>query len=192
MTRPAARGARVTSYLPLPPAGVRKEFDDALRTARLAEAARLDAIAGIRDAQSLRLATLRDELRPLVAAEPRLVPFVQLALMTEDPPRLWIDLVTSVAMEPDTRLYRLELDYPTGRVIALETGDRDEMRRRIVAVLAHRVIERERAALGTIPVADSRRDRHSTAALILAWLAGFSLGVLALLTLGVWLSKSLI
>ena len=193
MARPAARGCvHVSSHLPLPPGGVRKEFDEALREARLAEAARLDGIANIRDAQTLRLAALRDELRPLAAGEPRLAPFVQLSMMSEDPPRLWIDLVTSVAMEPGSRLYRLELDYPTGRVIVLETEDRDEMRRRVVQVLAHRVIERERAALGTLLSGDRSANRHSTAALILAWLAGFSLGVLALFTLGVWLAKPLI
>lgn len=180
----------MSSSLPLPPSAVRTEFETALARARMAQSAQLDAIGDIRDAQSLRLTVLRDDLKPLVESEPRLSSFARLVLMTEDePPRLWIDLVTSVTMEARSRAYRIEVDYPDGRAVALESDDRGEVRRRIVELLAHRLIERERVTAARLPRGDSAKPASFNGVLLLAWLAGFTMGALALLAAGVALLK---
>ena len=52
----------------------------ALHRARLAEAAHFDAVIDIRDAQTLRLQVLKDELAPVVSAHKDLGDFISLAL----------------------------------------------------------------------------------------------------------------
>src|SRR5262245_42341701 len=94
----------------------RNELDGALRRARLAEAAHFEATLDIRDAQTLRLQVLKDELQPLVTSRPEAEAFFELALVPGDPPRLWLDFITSVVMAPDPRTYRLIEDSHAGRL----------------------------------------------------------------------------
>lgn len=82
-------------------------LNGALRQARLAEAAHFEAVLDIRDAQTLRLQVLKDDLAPAVLANVEAASFIDLALVPGDPPRLWVDLITSVVMAPDPRTYRL-------------------------------------------------------------------------------------
>ncbi len=77
--------------------GLRSE----LRAARLAEAAHFEAALHLRDAKSIRLQLLKDDLMPSVAASPLARDLFDLALIPGEPPRLWIDLITHVEMEPD-------------------------------------------------------------------------------------------
>ena len=104
------------------------EHDDlsgALRKARLAEAAHFEAVLGIKDSKSLRLQVLKDELIPVIAATPEAAHVFDLALVPGEPPRLWIDLISFVEMEPDYRTTacsrttkeaaRRYLKPPTGR-----------------------------------------------------------------------------
>ena len=89
------------------------EHDDlsgALRKARLAEAAHFEAILGIKDSKSLRLQVLKDDLAPVIAATPEAANIFDLALVPGEPPRLWVDLISFVVMEPDYRTYRLQQD----------------------------------------------------------------------------------
>ncbi|MGE0007295.1 MAG: hypothetical protein AB7S92_17105 [Parvibaculaceae bacterium] len=154
----------------------------------MAEAAHFEAVLDIRDAQTLRLQVLKDELAPLVLAHNEAASFVDLALVPGDPPRLWIDLITSIVMAPDPRTYRLVQDGQAGRLTLLETADSREMIERVKQHIAHRLIAREREKTG----AGEPRPRltgHSTSALILAWLSGFSIGVLALFVAGVLLAR---
>jgi hypothetical protein len=160
----------------------------ALRQARLAEAAHFEAVLDIRDAQTLRLQVLKDDLLPMVEANAEAAAFVDLALVPGDPPRLWIDLVSSVVMAPDPRTYRLVQDGPTGRQTLLETGERTEMIEKVKQHVAHRLVAREREKLG-VPAPKPTIVGHSTAALVLAWLSGFSIGVLALFVTGVLISR---
>jgi hypothetical protein len=160
----------------------------ALRQARLAEAAHFEAVLDIRDAQTLRLQVLKDELAPDILANVEASSFIDLALVPGDPPRLWVDLITSVVMAPDPRTYRLVQDGSGGRQTLLETADRAEMIGRIKQHIAHRLITRERektAAAPPKPVVIG----HSTGALILAWLSGFSIGALALFVAGILISR---
>lgn len=156
-------------------------LSEALREARIKEAAHFDAVTEIRDAQTLRLYALKqDLLQGLEAGLPK-SGFVEITLLGGDPPRLWIDLISSVLMAPDPRTYRFELDTQNGREVLLETRDREEMARTIITHLAHRMIARERASAGLHMPGKPALNGYSGASLTLAWLSGFALGIFALL-----------
>lgn len=163
-------------------------LNGALRQARLAEAAHFEAVLDIRDAQTLRLQVLKDELAPAILANAEAASFVDLALVPGDPPRLWIDLITSIVMAPDPRTYRLVQDGPGGRQTLLETADRVEMVDRVKQHIAHRLIAREREKTG-IKAQGPKLLGYSTGALVLAWLSGFSIGVLGLFIAGILISR---
>jgi hypothetical protein len=154
-------------------------FDEALRQARLAEAAHYEAVLGIKDAKSLRLQVLKDDIAAVIAHSPEARQMFDLALVPGEPLKLWIDLITFVVMEPDYRTYRLVQDTQAGRDILHETADRPEMVERLKQHMAHRIIARERQMAATLPA--GQRAGFSASALILAWLSGFVLGILALL-----------
>jgi hypothetical protein len=168
-------------------AGERKDLDDALRQARVKEAAHFEATLDIRDAQTLRLQVLKDDLAPIVAARRESQEFFDLTLIPGDPPRLWLDLITSVVMAPDPRTYRLVEDSHEGRSTLFETKEREEMVERIRQQMAHRLIARARRMAA--PAAEPRRAGYSAGALILSWLSGFTLGILALFVAGILLAR---
>jgi hypothetical protein len=169
-------------------AGERKVFDDALRQARVKEAAHFEATADIRDAQTLRLQVLKDDLVPIAASRRESQDFFDLTLIPGDPPRLWLDLITSVVMAPDPRTYRLVEDSQAGRTTLFETKERAQMVERIRQQMAHRLIARAR--LMAAPTGqEAKRPGYSTGALILSWLSGFTLGILALFVAGILLSR---
>jgi hypothetical protein len=160
----------------------------ALRQARLAEAAHFEAVLDIKDAQTLRLQVLKDDLVPVIKSNADAASFVDLALVPGDPPRLWIDLITAIVMAPDPRTYRLVQDAPGGRQTLLETNDRGEMVEKVKQHVAHRMVAREREKAG-VAAPKPMLIGHSTAALVFAWLSGFSIGILALFVAGILLSR---
>jgi hypothetical protein len=168
-----------------PPGG---RMDAALRSARLAEAAHFEALMNIRDAATLRLQVLKDDLEPIVQSRREADGFFDLALVPGEPPRLWIDMVAYVVMVPDPRTYRFCQDTAGGQRVLLETTDRAEVADRITAYVAHRVIDRQRHLAE--PVSDLRpaRRAYGWGALLLAWLSGFSLGVLVVVLITLWLA----
>ena len=93
----------------------------------------------------------------------------------------------SVVMAPNPRTYRLVQDSQAGRETLFETQDRGEMVACIRQHMAHRLINRARhmarAPAGTL------RSGYSAGALVLSWLSGFTLGVLALFVMGILLSR---
>jgi hypothetical protein len=163
-------------------------LNGALRQARLAEAAHFEAVLDIRDAQTLRLQVLKDDLAPAVLANADAAAFVDLALVPGDPPRLWIDLITSVVMAPDPRTYRLVQDGRAGRQTLLETADRVEVADRIKQQIAHRLIAREREK-SSIAASKPASTGYSTSALVFVWLSGFTIGVLALFVAGILIAR---
>src|SRR6266540_3241487 len=64
-----------------PAASESTELDEALRQARLKEAAHFEAALDIRDAQTLRLQVLKDDLAPIVASRRQAQEFFDLALI---------------------------------------------------------------------------------------------------------------
>ncbi|MFO1090485.1 MAG: hypothetical protein U1E46_13010 [Hyphomicrobiales bacterium] len=155
-----------------------QDFAQALRRARLAQAAHFDALMDIRDAQTLRLKALRDDLEDVLKGRREGTnDFIDLALVPGDPPRLWIDLVTYVVMQPTPRSYRLLQDRQSGKEILFETEDRAAMLSRITEFVAHRLVDRERVLVATGGI--KTEPGYSTAALILAWISGFAVGIVA-------------
>ena len=101
---------------------------------------------------------MKDELAPIILANAEAASFVDLALVPGDPPRLWIDLITSIVMAPDPRTYRLVQDGQSGRQTLLETADRQEMIDKVKQHIAHRLVAREREKRG-VAAAKPRRCR---------------------------------
>lgn len=159
----------------------------ALRQARLAEAAHAEAVMGLRDAKSIRLQLLKDDLQPIVSGNRDAVDLFDLALIPGDEPRLWIDLVSYAVMEPDPRTYRLIEDRQSGREILLESEDRTVLVERIRQLMAHRIVVRQRMApVAPAPVLPAG---YSAASLILAWLSGLALGALGLLAIALYVGR---
>lgn len=155
---------------------------EALRQARLAEAAHYDAALNLRDAKSIRLQLLKDDLAAAAAAG-----HFDLALAPGDPPRLWIDLITSVVMEPDPRTYRLQQDGEAGREILFESSDRASMAEAVKRHMAHRMVARERLKVAV--VSPPPPAGYSTASLILAWLSGLTFGALVLMSAAIYIGR---
>jgi hypothetical protein len=162
------------------------DLSSALRKARLAEAAHFEAVQSLTDSKSLRLQVLKDDLAPLVAATPDAVTLFDLALVPGETPRLWVDLISSVVMEPDYRTYRLCQDSDAGRQTLFETANRGEMADYVKAYMAHRMVARAKtAAAAGRPFAAAQG--YSTGAVIYAWFTGFTLGILMLILLAIHL-----
>ena len=159
---------------------VRQDRDglaDALREARLAEAAHFEAALDLRDSKTLRLQILKDELLPTVQSSADAKDIFDLTLLPGDPPKLWVDLTSYVVMEPDHRTYRVLQDRQDSRDILFEGMDRGQAADAIRRHMAHRLVARERQAAATPPAS---MLGYSSATLILAWVSGFAFGALAL------------
>ena len=156
----------------------RDSLADALREARLAEAAHLEAALDLRDSKTLRLQILKDDLLPAVQDSPDARELFDLALLPGDPPKLWVDLTSYVLMEPDHRTYRFLQDRQDRREILFEGIDREQTAAAIRRHMAHRLVARERQNATVSPSAVT--PGYSSAALLLAWISGFSFGALAL------------
>jgi hypothetical protein len=148
---------------------------DALRRARLAEAARAEAMSGVNDAQVLRLQVLKDDLAPVASELKGIAGLVDLVLIPGETPRLWIDPVVQVVMAPTPQTYRLIQDVSSGQDILLETADRRQMAERIKQHIAHRFLARERLIAGN-PPAPLKSVGYSTKALVFAAIFGILIG----------------
>lgn len=148
------------------------EIGEELRRARTAEAAHFEAVATFNDAKSLRLQALKDELAGL-AAEP-----FELELTPGDTPRLWIDLITSVVMEPDPKTYRMVQD---GQGV-FETTNPAEMVQQVKRIMAHGTIAQTRKA-AISRLGRGVNNRYSAATVLFAGASGFAFGAVTLLAL---------
>lgn len=161
-------------------------FADTLREARLAEAAHFDAALNLRDAKSIRLQLLKDDLLPAAQSSPEAQGLFDLALVPGEPPKLWIDLITHVVMEPDPRTYRLVQDRQDGRETLFESDSRNAAAEAARRHMAHRLIARERQA-ASASVLPPPPLGYTQASLILAWTSGFAFGALLLLGTAIYL-----
>lgn len=152
---------------------------EALREARVAEAMHREAATALHDSKSLRLAALKLEIDAAVAASPEARKAFDVTI-SGDPPRLWLDPISFVEMEPDYRTYRLVQDINAGREVLAETTDLMGMVEQVKRLLAHRVIARERQIAGN-SLKSGKSGGYSSSAVILAWLTGVAFGALTLL-----------
>jgi hypothetical protein len=152
------------------------QLGPALRRARLAEAAHYDAALGLRDAKAIRLQILKDDLDVIVSSSPEARAMFDLALLPGEVPRLWVDFITSVVMEPDPKTYRLVQDSQGARDTLLETPDRAELVERLKQLMAHRIIARNRQ-MASVPETAVARRTYSPGSLVLSFLAGLALAL---------------
>ena len=164
--------------------GLREE----LREARVAEAMHREALSAFHDSKSLRLSALKLEVDAAVAASPEARQNFDVALSPGDPPRLWLDSISFVEMEPDYRTYRLVQDTSGGREVVAESIDLKAMLEQVKRLLAFRVIARERQVAGNAPKSNLSGG-YSSSAVILAWLTGVALGALTLLGASIFLKN---
>ncbi len=151
-----------------------------VRRARLAQAAHFDALVDIRDAQTLRLDALQEKLRKHMSKEPRLARLLPLQMVDGFPPRLWIDNISFIVMEPDPRTYRLMRQEQVGHETILETRDLSEMVAKVREYASHALIEAQRGEQSS-----EKNGLRITSPMVMAWLTGFTLGVLVVLIAGI-------
>jgi hypothetical protein len=167
----------------------RDQLTAALKDARMAEAAQLESLMGLRDAKSLRLEALRTALLPSLVGHPDIRALFELNVQPGVNPRLWIDLVSSVVMEPDPRTYRLIQDRDSQRETLFETSDINHMVPFVTRYLAHRMVAHEKAAAGIPNTSVAVQSGYSLGALVYVWVTGCTFGVLGLLVIAMLLGK---
>ena len=109
--------------------------------------------------------------------------FLDLQLVAGYPPRLWLDLVSSVVMASDQHTYRLIEETDDGHEVLFESRDRSQIVERIMHYMAHGLVAPDRHLTSAGEV--SMRRGYLTGALILAWLSGLAVGILGLFVAGV-------
>jgi hypothetical protein len=165
------------------------EFTAALKMARATQAAQLEALLSVQDAAVLRLENLRDEVLHRLAGNDKAKDLFELSVHPGIRPKLWIDLHSSVVMEPDPRTYRLVEDNDAGKETVFETAHLKEMVEYIIRFLAHRVVTKEKA-LATVSTSTPVAPKgYSVADMIYVWLTGCIFGVMALLIAAMYLGK---
>lgn len=155
----------------------------AISRSRRIEAAYFEPTRGMADSETLRLAGLHAGLSRFISEKPGFARYSDIQLVPGEPPKLWIDLVTSVVMEPDFRTYRIQQEIDDRRSILLETTRQDEALRFLKTYFI------ERRALPSVLPAGKDRDSGSQAAsgnssfgtIMFAWLSGLVLGLLIVL-----------
>ena len=157
----------------------------ALIEARLAQAAQFDAVSRVHDARTLRLEALRDSVVPELANSPHLRELVEINIQDGETPRLWIDLISYVVMEPDPKSYRLVQSSERGRETIFETRDAEQMKRYVLRHLAHRAVVVERAIAGKPLASERPRRNYSLGELVYVWLTGIAFGALGLVAYAV-------
>jgi len=159
---------------------------EAIHMARVQEAEELDSSVDRRSTEMARLEML------FVAVEDVFddIPFeddrFNLALVPSKPARLWIDIMTYVAMDNSGEIYRMIRNEGTGRKVMVETEDVGVMAGRITEFVAREIVARERHTSGfdydRVPARRKRKGR--TGLVISAFIIGILTGVAGLLAVG--------
>lgn len=169
---------------------------DAMRTARIEAAERSAVVVELRDAEAARLEILNETLEPLFRDIPaEHADIFDRGLSQGTQPRLWIDMVTHVAMGRDKRTYRLLHDTANGRRVLAESSETEPMKDAITRYIARRLVSREQALAATDPVKIDELMQHvvitkpSRAKVFFPFLLGMILGAAGLFMLGVYLTR---
>jgi hypothetical protein len=102
---------------------------------------------------------LRRKLAPLYAAIPQDVALFDLGFVTEEKPRLFIDIIAFVEMSIDSGQYRFVQETRSGHSVLLETDDETTLIARITDYIARRLIDREKAIEADAKVAAVVSDK---------------------------------
>lgn len=121
----------------------------AMKGARARETARLEALFNVPDVRSLRLIVLRDMIAPELAGNAEAKSLFNLHVEDGDTPRLWLDLKSSIVMEPDPKTYQLLQLGEKTQEIMFETRDAELMKRQALRCIAHRLVVKTEKSLAT-------------------------------------------
>ena len=154
-------------------------IEEALRRARAAQSEYLDARANVADLRFLRLQGLADEMAEITKGQKGLDVFMTLKAVPGDPPRLIVDAMSHVVMEPDPRTYMLIYDGPEDRKILCETESRRVIEEKLTEYVAHQIVAQERT-LGTEPNEAESSQNPSASSYLAVWCLGVVMGALAL------------
>lgn len=166
-----------------------QRLKSALAEARDQQAARSEAVDNVRAAEEARLEALADELSEVFEEVAEGNDLFVCQVVPGDPPRLWIDVLTYVALEPDGRTYTLVMNAREGRSILAKTAELREISDHVVRYIAHRTIDRERAGSSRVEAgALPRRGRYAGDTVALAWICGFAAGGFAFMAVSLVLS----
>lgn len=159
-----------------------------IRLARHAHAERMAAIGNIRDAASLRLLALKEDLAPCFDSNNAARSIIDLTLVPGHPPRLWIDMTTYVIMAPDPSTYRVQRDTIGDHVILAETRNRGDAMAAILNHVAHHLVERDKQ-MSLVEKANAVRAAVTAqnGAMLLVWLSGLTFGACLVVALMLWL-----
>jgi hypothetical protein len=142
----------------------------AVRVARIEAAERSAMVVDLRDAEAARLEIVNEAIEPVFRDIPAEHADVFDRGVSAGPnPRLWIDMVTHVAMARDRRTYRLLNDTLHGRRVLAESAEVTVIADAITSYVARRLVAREQM-LASVE-ARPRRRRGPV-------IGGFILGVL--------------
>jgi hypothetical protein len=156
-------------------------FTQALKQARLAEAAQLEALVSLRDARSLRLLALRDALKRELAGHDEALCLFELNVQDAEKPKLWLDLISFIEMEPNPKSYRLMQDGPQGRACVFESSDAGAMQAQALRHLAHRLVVHDKLVAGMAQGKVNEKVRaYGLGDLVYVWFTGLLFGILGL------------
>jgi hypothetical protein len=161
---------------------------EAIRSARIEAAERSAVIVDLRDAERARLELLNDQLEPLFKdIAPEHIDLFDRGISQGSTPRLWIDMVSHVAMGRDKRTYRLLQDGVHGRRVVAEAAEVEPMVAAITQYVARRLVAREQMIAGiasetespVIAKAPEPKPRRRGGAAFFLFLFGLALGAAA-------------
>ena len=167
-----------------------RKFETALKQARLAEAAHIDALVALKDGKALRLDHLRSKILQGLPTDHGLHRLIDLRFAPGEEPRLFLDLVTSVGMAPDGRTFVLQQDKDGDRIMTYETPDADAMFRQILKLQAHQFIADSRkgqSAESQVPA--GLGNDTDWVSILYIWLTGFIFGASALAAWSIYTGK---
>ncbi len=156
------------------------QLEKALRRARAQDAEYRDSRAKVNDLRFLRLEALRDQLLKVADHEELSNAFITLRAIPGDPPRLIIDDLSHIVMEPDPRTYTFIHDGPESRKVLIESEHKVEVEAKVTEYIAHKILETQRRLpLPDQPKKSGKNSRVGGLALLMFWLAGAITGAAA-------------
>lgn len=162
---------------------------EAIHMARVQEAEELDNSVDRRSTEMARLEVLHAAVEHVFDDIPLEDDRFALALVPSRPARLWIDIMTYVAMDNSGEIYRMIRNEGTGRKVMVETEDVGVMAGRITEFVAREIVARERYNSGfeydrTLSPAQPREHQGRAGRIIAAFIIGILTGVAGLLAMG--------
>lgn len=127
-----------------------RKLSDVIRIVKNDTADRDDVVVELREAQTMRLELLVQELQPLLDDIPAEDDQFDLALSSGLQPRFWIDATAHVTMGRDKRTYRFLKDTRLGRVVLAENPDVTVIADHVARYIGERIVERQRMVAGDV------------------------------------------